>query len=327
MLARPRRWLADGLTLLILLGLSGCGRTESSVRVPVVIFGLDDRMSGAPKGVKFDLDRARRMLAEAIDKSKRLILTEEKSDKTYRAELTIALASESEPRRTGEQGVYRAVQVDLVLYRWLGDHEQDKISSMGKAFLVQDPQKIDRQEGFSLVLEQAIVNSVEYIDIQLESRSLPTEGLKHLLSSDRTEDRLYVLRTLRERRNLQIVPQVIEMLSDPDTDVVMEAVGVLVAQKDQRAALPLIRLARKRDQIFLLQIITALGEIQGPVARGFLFTLAAGHGSAEIRERAQEALDRILRREHAANNKPAEPAVALPRAAADGSSPTRKGNP
>jgi hypothetical protein len=312
---------------MILLGLGGCGRTESSGRVPVIIFGLDDRMSGAPKGVKFDLDKARQMLAEAFDASKRLVLTEEKSAETYRAELTITLASEHEPRRTTEVGVYRAVQVDLVLYRWLGDHEQDKISSMGKAFLVQNPKKVNRQEGFALVLEQAIANSVEYIDIQLESRNLPIEGLKQLLLSDRTEDRLYVLRTLRERQNSQIVPQVIEMLSDPDADVVMEAVGVLVAQKDQRAALPLIRLARKRDQIFLLQIITALGEIQGPVARGFLFTLAAGHGSAEIRERAQEALDRILRREHASNTKPAEPAVAPPLATTDGSSPTRKGGP
>jgi hypothetical protein len=295
--------------------------------VPVVIFGMDDRMSGAPKGVKFDLDEARQMLAEAIEKSKRLVLKEKKSPETYRVELTITLASEREPRRTSEDGVYRAVHVDLVLYRWLGDHEQDKISSMGKAFLVQNPQKLDRQEGFAQVLEQAIANSVEYIDIQLESRSLPTEGLKQLLLSERTEDRLYVLRTLRDRQNSQIVPQVIEMLSDPDADVVMEAVGVLVAQKDQRAALPLIKLARKRDQIFLLQIITALGEIQGPVARGFLFTLAAGHGSAEIRERAQEALDRILRREHAANTKPAEPALALPRATADGSSRARKGAP
>jgi HEAT repeat protein len=113
------------------------------------------------------------------------------------------------------------------------------------------------------------------------------------------------------------------MLSDPDPDVVMEAVGVLVALREQKAALPLIRLARGRDQIFLLQIITALGEIQGPVARGFLFTVAAGHDSPEIRERAREALDRVVQADRPATSTSPEPAVAYPRGRSDGS----KGNP
>jgi hypothetical protein len=77
----------------------------------------------------------------------------------------------------------------------------------------------------------------------------------------------------------------------------MEAIGVLVAQREQRAAVPLIRMAQGRDKVFLFQIITALTEIQGPVAKGFLFTLAAGHDLPDVRKRAKEAFDQIVRRD------------------------------
>jgi len=301
-----------GVICALCLGLLfGCSRTSEPGREKVVIFGLDDQASGAPQGVRFDLKRARKVLSEALENGKKLELVSEDAPGVFRAELTITLASERESARTEENGIYRAVQVDLTLSRW-ADDESQKLYSQGQAFLVQDPDKVERKEGFDRVLQQAIGRAVEMIDLQLESRYLPTERLAELLNSQDSEDRLYVLRALRERRLPEMMPRIIEMLSDPDPDVAMEAVGVLVAQKEQRAAVPLIRMAQGRDLVFLFQIITALAEIQGPVAKGFLFTLAAGHDSPEVRKRAREALGQIQSREES-DRAGKDKAVAFPR--------------
>ena len=122
-----------------------------------------------------------------------------------------------------------------------------------------------------------------------------------------------------------MVPRVIAMLNDPDPDVVMEAIGVLVAQKDERAVVPLIRMTQGRDRIFLLQIITAVGEIRGPTARGFLFTLAAGHTSPEIRKRAQETLDRLLREQKSSGTGSDQQVLALPENISTRKDPRQKG--
>jgi hypothetical protein len=305
----------------------GCSKKGERDHERVLIFGLDDRVSGAPKGVKFDLQQARSLLEDAIDASERMEVVEEKELGSYQAELTITLASERESQRSEEDGIYRAVHVDLVLTRWLNDHDRDTLSSQGKAFMVQDPDRLSRQKGFDRVLEQAIQQAVEIADLQFGCRRMTTEELAGLLSSERTEDRLYVLRTLRERADRDLIPRIIELLSDPDPDVAMEAVGVLVAQKDPRAVPPLIRMTEGRDTVFLLQIITALAEIKGPVARGYLFTLAAGHLSEAIRTRAREALGQVLRAEQSERSEPQKKAIALPRTERNGSNPKSQGGP
>ena len=319
-------WRADralglvGVLCTLCLGLlCGCSRTSEPGREKVVIFSLDDQVSGAPQGVRFGIKRAQKMLEEALEGSQKLSLVSEDAPGVFRAEMIITLASERESTRSEESGIYRAVQVDLTMTRWMDDESQ-KLYSQGQAFLVQDPDKVDRQEGFDRVLQKAIGRAVEMIDLQLASRHMPAERLTELLNSQSSEDRLYVLRALRDRRVPEMMPRIIEMLSDPDPDVAMEAIGVVVAQKEQRAAVPLIRMAQGRDKVFLFQIITALAEIRGPVAKGFLFTLAAGHDLPDVRERAKEALDQIESREKVVppgKNK----AVAFPRTKSEKAAP------
>jgi hypothetical protein len=322
--ARDR--VVAGLVSLALLSLAlGCHRSAEEGRDGVVVFGLDDQASGVIDKLEFNVESTRKMLTRALEESKKLVLVEEERDGDYRAEMTITLASERESTRPDEKGVYRAVQVDLSLFRWRGDHEREQLSAQGKAFMVQDPDNIDKQEGFNQVLQMAISQAVRLIDLQLDVRTIPAARLGRLLSSDNPEERLYVLRTLRERHEPQLVPRVIQMLSDPDSEIAMEAVGVLVALKDQRSVLPLIRMAHGHDLVFLLQIITALGEIKGPVARGYLFTLAAGHSSPEIRERAREALEHIMRAQAASGPGRGDEAIAYPQRDADGSDSDRRG--
>ncbi len=310
---------------LLCLGFSpGCSRKSEPSREPVVVFGLDDQVSKATQGVNFDIERTRAMLRRELDDSRSLEVVGEDAPGVFRAELSIVLASERESTRTEESGVYRAVQVELDLSRWRND-ESEKLSSQGQAFLVQDPDRVERKEGFEKVLKLAIAQAVEMIDLQIESRHLPGERLNELLSSQRAEDRLYVLRALRERRMPEMIPRVIDMLSDSDPDVAMEAVGVLVAQKERRAVVPLIRMAQGRDKIFLFQLITALAEIQGPVAKGYLFTLAAGHEMPDVRKRAREALERIRSEEGAQPSKGKKNTVAFPRPQSE--KPATRGGP
>lgn len=278
--------------------LGGCDRLMGVQREPVLVIGLEERMYSAPKDLKFDMQNAREILEEAIDKSQRLRLTEERSDRVYRAEFSIIEASENEieyARQENATGIVRTVQVELVLSRWMDEGQPNKLIAVGRSMQNQPEKRVGRQEGFILVLEQAINQSVEYVDLQLLTRDIPLQELEALLSKGDSKERLYVLRALRSRQDAgALVSKVIDMLSDPDPDIAMESVGVLVAQKDPRAVKPLIRMSRRRDQLFLLQIITALSEIQGVEARGYLYTLSVGHTSPVIRNRAKEALGRFV---------------------------------
>ena len=90
-----------GVICTLCLGLlCGCSRTTEPGREKVVVFGMDDQVSGAPQGVRFDLERARKMLGEALEGSRKLALVGEDAPGVFRAELTITLASERESTRT-----------------------------------------------------------------------------------------------------------------------------------------------------------------------------------------------------------------------------------
>jgi hypothetical protein len=299
--------LAVGLCL---LGALGCESAADSSRPPVLVLGLDDQTGQGDGG--FDMRRAQTALEEALAGSRQLRLVGQRDAQAYRAELAIVLASERAPERevegSGPNGLYRAVQVELRLVRRTGS-TPESLRAEGSAFLVQDPASVERSEGFQRVLELAIRQAVERIDLQLESQGLPPDKLRELLDSQDSDERRYVLRVLRERPVPEMVPRVIELLKDSDPDLVLEAVGVLVAQRDDRAVPGLIRLAGSKDVVFLLQIITAVAEIGGPMARGDLFTRAAGHPQSQIRERAREGLAGIDRQAAAA----AEPQQPTPR--------------
>ena len=282
--------------LVLLAGLSGepaCSH-DKKTGASVVIFGIEDKTSASIDGVAFDLKQVRNMLEGAVERSPYLTLVSGEDHGTYKAELTVVLTSERESTTPDEKGVYRAVQVDLSLTSWEAGHVEQRLSALGKAFLVQDPDRQNRQRGFNEVLENSVVRAVELVGLQIEARGMSPGELRGILNSDDEEKRLYALRSLRERHEPSLLPKVIEMLDDQAADVALEAVGVLVGERAKSAAVPLIRISRGRDRIFLLQVITALGEIGGPVARGFLFTVAAGHDSPEIRRRAAESLRHVL---------------------------------
>jgi len=286
-------WLLLGALLML-----GCSNGKDN-RKTVFVLGVDDRASGGQSGVKFDLEKCDKYLVTALDESTHLKPVAKRSDKALRLQATIELASEQEPKAGDDSGVYRAVQVQLRLLPAPGSDGQSTIST-GKAFLVQEDDSVQKNEGFSMVYKPAIDNAVKYMDVQLDARAMSTADIRKSLRSSDEQHRLYILRSLRGRKLPELYDDVLSLLHDRDNEVALEAIGFLVDQHDQRAVVPLIRMSHSRDPVFLLQLISALSELGGPVARGYLFTLASGHGSKDIRERATEALvqvDKILQKE------------------------------
>jgi hypothetical protein len=288
------------LTLVVALAWLADCRGRAGKRLPVTIQTVDDQASGEVSGGRFDPARLRHILEQAIHDSRQLVLTDrDEPFRTYRLELLIGEVVEHNSLNAEKPGVYRSVQVAVALERWKNDHERDQLAARGRSSQVQDPRKIEPEEGFDQLLEQAIRGAVENIDVQLDTRDLPLSRLRELLDSDKGEQRLYVLRALRERSADELMPRVLQLMDDADPEIALEAIGVVVAHKEQRAVVPLIRLIEGKDQLFLLQVITALEEIGGPVARGYLFTVASGFTSPLVRERAAEALQQLQRNEQA----------------------------
>lgn len=279
------------LLLLIPLGLCECSRKDTS-KSPVFVLGVDDRASGGQSGVKFDVEKCDKILLDTLNESFHLRPVSKRSDKVMRLQAIIDLASEQESNTDEESGVYRAVQVQLRLSPAPGS-EGDPITSTGKAFLVQNPDSVQKDEGFGVVYKLAVANAVKYLDVQIDARSMSMDDLRKGLHSPDAQRRLYTLRSLRDRNSKKLYKDIIALLHDRDNEVALEAIGVLVNQHDQRAVIPLIRMSDSRDHVFLLQLISALSELGGPVARGYLFTLASGHASRDIRQRASEALEQL----------------------------------
>ena len=141
------------------------------------------------------------------------------------------------------------------------------------------------------------------------------------------ERRVAALRALGERKDPGALPVVVEALRDERHDVVLAAVGALVALRDPRCVGPLVDSTRDRSMEYLSQVLYAVSSIGGPEAEAYLDTLSEGHQSGVIRERARQALRELRSRKTSqgvdgpAVGAPGAPAAALGRPARPGELP------
>lgn len=284
-------WLVAGL--LVLDG--GCRGGGGGGGVPVVVFSIEDRASPAFSDLDFTEEMLRSELRESL-LHRGFHPLAEPEEGAYRVDLSVGQATEQGAPAGDEQGkIIRSLQVELVFWRRTASGDKEQIRASGRSYQGQ-PLGLERQQGFQRVLSEALGKAVEWVYLQLRARSLDSQQLAALLSDKNSRKRLYALRSLRERRAPELLDRIIGLLHDQDSEVVLEAVGVLVAQGDQRAVLPLIRVARGKDLLFLSQIVTAVGRLGGRQAQGYLFTLAAGHPADQIRSLARETLEQLQKR-------------------------------
>jgi hypothetical protein len=116
------------------------------------------------------------------------------------------------------------------------------------------------------------------------------------LTDDDPRIRDFVTVRLGDRKSRAAVPALCDRLvKEPRPELVLRAVGALVAIKDPRAVEPIIDLGKRREAEFVLQTVFAIGAIGGRVAEAYLVTIASGHPSEAVRRGAEQALTEMQR--------------------------------
>ncbi len=140
------------------------------------------------------------------------------------------------------------------------------------------------------VVGQAVKGALRRALLLAEADRRPLAELSRDARAGDRQLRVAALRALGERREPAVLPIALEALRDEDQDVVLAAVGALVALNDRSAVSALIESTRGRNTEYLSQVLFAVASLGGPEAQAYLDTLSEGHQSAVVRERARQAL-------------------------------------
>jgi hypothetical protein len=116
------------------------------------------------------------------------------------------------------------------------------------------------------------------------------------LSAPDPDQVLWALEIAAARRLSAAFDRAIALLDSPDAGVSSAALRVLVALRDARAVRALARRADFADPDTMRGLVEAVTAIGGPEAIEFLELVASGHADADMRQRAQEGLERLGRR-------------------------------
>jgi len=103
---------------------------------------------------------------------------------------------------------------------------------------------------------------------------------------------LFLVTRLGEMKALNSVDSLVKMLkAEKDDDIALRLIGSLAQIGDDKAVSSMIATTRLKDEIFVVQVVYAIGGIGGRMAEGFLVTLASGHPSPRVKNAARRMLD------------------------------------
>jgi hypothetical protein len=225
----------------------------------------------------------------------------------WQVELVVQLTAEPDARAEapggeGEGRVFRAVTAALSLAAQQPDPSLGGIARVAGQASVEG--NYPRQEGFDRAIDLAIQRAGEDLGIAI---AIQRAGDGEVVAKVRDPDprvRARAIDQVSTRRLKAAVDPLITVLSDEaeEPDVVLKAIGALIAIGDRRGVGPLIDSARRGSPAYLRQIIFGVAQIGGKEAEAYLFTVASGHPDPEIRSDAQDAL-RELEQAEAAKTK------------------------
>jgi hypothetical protein len=286
--------MKPALLLAFCVVMSGACRPQASRYpvAPVEVSGAtvrDNALLGlAPEGVAV-------LFTEALKTSGRFEL---KSDTVPREErpwrLTLDVPFTREVLKDGDPRSFAEVGANLVLERFGGDLPQHyEVVGLGEAPVLKDTPE-GRQAAMRAALESALRQVAESSVLQLAALERSDEVLLQDLRASDSRIQEFALRTLAERQHPAAAPLLIERLKEAtDVDGVRKAMGTLVEMKARAAVPVLIDLGRGRDIGFVQEIVFAVGEIGGPEAEAYLYTVAQGHDAPSVQAAAQQALDTL----------------------------------
>lgn len=157
---------------------------------------------------------------------------------------------------------------------------------------------VPKDSSFETLALEAIDEAARSLAAGLALRSAKDEDVLEAISSSDLGLKKRAISMAGERKLKIAVPKLMELVRDEkedDQDLVLRAVGALVAIGDARAAGALIDAGRARPAAYLSQILYAVAVLGGKEAEAYLFTVSNGHPDPEIRKRAGEALSELER--------------------------------
>jgi hypothetical protein len=259
---------------------------------PVEVSGTtvrDNALLGlAPEGVA-------ELLTEALKASGRFEPRKEDAPREERPwRLTLDVPFTREVLKDGDPRSFAEVGANLVLERFGGDlPQQYEVVGLGEAPVLEDT-PAGRQAAMRNALRSVLRQVTESAALQLAALERTDEVLVQDLRATDARIREFALRTLAERQHPAAAPLLIDRLKEAtDADTLRKTMGTLVEMKARVAVPVLIDLARGRDLGFVQEIVFAVGEIGGPEAEAYLYTVAQGHDAPAVQAAAQQALDTL----------------------------------
>lgn len=243
----------------------------------------------------FGQDGVRELLSDALATSGRFeLLGDEVPKKARPWRLTLDVPFTREVLKDGNPHSFAEVGANLSLERFGGNTPQRyEVVGLGEAPVAEDSVE-GRQAAMRAALENVLRQVTESAVLQLAALDRTDDALVADLRASDSRIREFALRTLAERKHPAAAPLLIDRLKDTsDADQVRRTIGALAEMKAKSAVPALIDLARGRDSGFLQEIVFAVGEIGGPEAEAYLYTVAQGHDTPSVQAAAQQALDTL----------------------------------
>ena len=208
--------------------------------------------------------------------------------------LTLDVPFTREVLKDGDPRSFAEVGANLVLERFGGHLPQRyELVGLGEA-PVEEDSPAGRQKAMRTALANVLHQVTESTVMQLTALDRTDDELVIDLKATDARVREFSLRTLAERQHPAAAPLLIERLKEStDAETVRKTMGALVEMKAGASVPVLIDLARGRDLGFVQEIVFAVGEIGGPEAEAYLYTMAQGHDAPAVQAAAQQALDTL----------------------------------
>ncbi|MGE6758817.1 HEAT repeat domain-containing protein [Corallococcus interemptor] len=243
----------------------------------------------------FGPEGVRELFDDALETSGRFERVGDAAPKKARPwRLSLEVPFTREVLKDGNPHSFAEVGANLSLERFGGNTPQRyEIVGLGEAAVEEDSAD-GRRTAMRAALESVLRQVTESAVLQLAALDRADEALVADLQATDARVREFALRTLAERKHPAAAPLLIERLKDTsDADQVRRTIGALAEMKAKSAVPALIDLARGKDSGFLQEIVFAVGEIGGPEAEAYLYTVAQGHDTPSVQAAAQQALDTL----------------------------------
>lgn len=282
--------------------LPGCSALEALLdrgRTPIVYVDIVDKVSAQENLPVPRVALERGAKAAMQDWSDFAFREAQGDEEKWQLDLRVGLVTErrADPeasRAPDADVVHRAVGVTLKLHA-LGATERVPSNVRVSALITRDEA---REVPLAKLAEDAVVEGGHRMQTAMDLYWGPESAVQAGLKSEVEWKRGISADAAGARALKSAVSPLISLVKAKDEapEIVVKAVGALLAIGDPRAAPAIIDACRHQSPRYVVQMLFALGVLGGRQAQGYLFTVQSGHPDPAVREAAASALEELERR-------------------------------